>query len=92
MLGEASTVICWPDGKSFLRPAGPPQDVNGSHLAAMMADLAVLLRDVEVDPRMRIDHVDAGQFALELDGFGEVVFSAAVMREGKRGNENGEQE
>ena len=39
---------------------------------------------------MRIDHVDAGEFALELDSFGEVVFCTAVMSEGKRGNENGQ--
>ena len=41
---------------------------------------------------MRIDHVDAGEFTLELDGLCEVVFRTAVMREGKRGNENGEKE
>ena len=51
------------DRKQLLRPARPAQDVHRAHLAAMVRHLAVRLRDVEVEPRVRIDQLHARELA-----------------------------
>ena len=58
----------------------------------MVAHLAVALGDVEINPGVRIDHVDAGELAFELDGLAQVVFGAAVMGEREGGAGGNRQE
>ncbi len=58
----------------------------------MVADLPVLFGNVEINPRMRINHFDAGELALKLDRLAEVVLGPAVMRECKLGQEKCEKE
>src|SRR5262245_30426580 len=57
----------------------------------MMADLPVLLGDVEIQPRVWIDQVDFREPGLELDGFAQVVLRSAVMGEGGLGTEERDQ-
>ena len=73
--------------KQLLGPTRAPQHVHRPHLAAMVADLPVILGDVEIQPRVGIDQVDLGELGLELDRLAQVVFGSAVMRKGCRGLE-----
>jgi hypothetical protein len=58
----------------------------------MVADFSVLLRDVEINPRMRIDHFDARELALKLDCFAKVVLVPAVVSEYKLRQEKCDEE
>src|SRR5215471_14457444 len=53
--------------------------MHRTHFTTMVADFPVFLRDVEVEPGMRIDQIHTREFALELDGLAKVVLSSAVM-------------
>ena len=58
----------------------------------MVADFPVFFGDVEIDPRMRIDHFDARELGLKLDRLAQVVLGPAVMSECKLGREKCEKE
>ena len=67
------------------RPAGAPQDVHRPHFTPMMADLPVVVGDIEVKPRVWIDQIDTRKPGLELDRLVEGVLCSTVMRESKLG-------
>lgn len=46
---------------------------------AMGADLPIFIGDVEIDPGMRIDEIQAGEHTLELDLLAAIEGSPAVM-------------
>ena len=68
------------------RPTRAAQHRRGAHLAAHLRDLAVLARRIEVEVRVRVDEVDAGDGALEHDHFRPVESAEAVVRPQRSGD------
>ena len=67
------------DRKQLLRPSRASQHVHGPHLAPVVRHAPGVVRDVKVEPRVRIDQLHARQLARIRDGLAQIERAAAMM-------------
>jgi hypothetical protein len=71
------------------RPARAAQHGRRAHLAAVRLHGAIGADHVEVDPAMRVDEIDAGDRARELDVLVAIERAGAVVRPYRGAQERG---